>query len=192
MAKSVSQELSRHFDHGPQAVIFRFFFISHLFFIGELIIVLSLLESFWSSKFLNFYQHMICGISYDIKTDLSVRVRSTLVFNFERALVWWKVKVQMRFGFSGVSPTVSDPLYFLCQYNFALHSNSSSRFQSSSLIFPIFSHLILLIIGFFDVNPRHFITHMTNSNSWVHQNLNIHLEKVKGCGKNSISKQTVL
>ena len=58
----------------------------------------------------------------------------------------------MRFGFSGVSPTVSDPLYFLCQYNFALHSKRDSKFQSSSLIFPICSHLILLIIGFTDVN----------------------------------------
>ena len=121
-------------------------------------------------------------------------------FNFERALVWWKVKVQIRFGFSGVSPTVSDPLYFLCQYNFALHSNSSSRFQSSSLIFPIFSHLILLIIGFFDVNPHYhnssklevlrqrlepisygpydgfFVcTKAPDSNSWVHI-----LEKVMG------------
>ena len=51
MAKSVSQELSRHFDQGPQAVIFRFFFISHLFFIGELIIKLSLLEFFFKFKF---------------------------------------------------------------------------------------------------------------------------------------------
>ena len=58
----------------------------------------------------------------------------------------------MRFGFSGVSPTVSDPLYFLCQYNFALHSKRDSKFQSSSLIFPICSHLILLIIGCTDVN----------------------------------------
>ena len=47
MAKSVSQELSKHFDQGPQAVIFRFFFISHLFFIGELIIKLSLFEFFF-------------------------------------------------------------------------------------------------------------------------------------------------
>ena len=51
MAKSVSQELSKHFDQGPQAVIFRFFFISHLFFIGELIIKLSLLEFFFKFKF---------------------------------------------------------------------------------------------------------------------------------------------
>lgn len=69
--------------------------------------------------------------------------------------------MQIRFGFSGVSPTVSDPLYFLCQYNFALHSKSDSRSHSSDhLIFPIFSHLILLIIGFTDVNPlsrRNFV-----------------------------------
>ena len=50
MAKSVSQELSKHFDQGPQAVIFRFFFISHLFFIGELIIKLSLFEFFFKFK----------------------------------------------------------------------------------------------------------------------------------------------
>ena len=69
--------------------------------------------------------------------------------------------MQIRFGFSGVSPTVSDPLYFLCQYNFALHSKSDSRFHSSDhLIFPICSHLILLIIGFTDVNTlsrRYFV-----------------------------------
>ena len=69
--------------------------------------------------------------------------------------------MQIRFGFSGVSPTVSDPLYFLCQYNFALHSKSDSRFHSSDhLIFPICSHLILLIIGFTDVSTlsrRYFV-----------------------------------
>ena len=69
--------------------------------------------------------------------------------------------MQIRFGFSGVSPTLSDPLYFLCQYNFALHSKSDSKSHSSDhLIFPIFSHLILLIIGFTDVNPlsrRNFV-----------------------------------
>ena len=51
MAKSVSHELSKHFDQGPQVVVFRFFFIWHLFLIGKLIMKFSSREFFLMLNF---------------------------------------------------------------------------------------------------------------------------------------------
>ena len=95
MAKSVSHELSKHFDHGPQVVVFRFFLIWHLFLIGELIMEFSLWESFWKFIFIIF-----TGIGFQNTKKCEWHILSgTRVLKNNLNITWYDEKSKCKYDF---------------------------------------------------------------------------------------------